>query len=152
MEHMISVQNYAVELKVDYLHPEQGKKELEALVELEGVKEYNRIKRTYMDTYLPIEKAAAFLQQDRWYDTDLGYRYTVNLNGIADEKFDDFLKTQGIILEEHGENTLTAVLINSARFKDRESGRYVEPSVTNLEVGDRKIGRASCRERVSSPV
>lgn len=138
LELMIQNANYDLSVSANFRNNETSKVALEKLKELDKVETYSLLETAYVEAYIPKDMTPSHIKTFLGEAKEEGYIYNINLVALEDEALKNYAQSVGV--DTHLLNDPmkpSAIVLNRAKFKDKETKTYRDEDVIVASVNDK---------------
>lgn len=138
LEMMVQNTNYDIRVSANYRNDVERKVELEKLKSLDKVEKYSLLETAYFEAYLPDEMTPSHIKEFLGGIEERGYFYNVNLIALENEALRAYAQSVGTDIDLlNNPQTPAAIVLNRAKFKDKETQNYRDEEVIRAAINDK---------------
>lgn len=137
IEMMIQNAQYDIVVSANYRDNIEGMAVLEKIEALDKIDTYSLVEKAYLETYIPKEMTPDHIKEFVGEEREKGYHYNVTLVALEEEELEAYAQSVGIdadILKNPMKPA--AILLNRARFRDKETKAYIDEAAIYASKGD----------------
>lgn len=139
LEMMVQNANYDIRVSANYRNDVARKVELEKLKSLDKVEKYSLLETAYFEAYLPDEMTPSHIKEFLdGVEEEKGYFYNVNLIALENEALKAYAQSVGTDINLlNNPMEPAAIVLNRAKFKDKETKNFRDEEVIYASVNDK---------------
>lgn len=138
LEIMVQNANYDIRVSANYRNGVAREVELEKLKGLDKVEKYSLLETAYFEAYLPDEMTPSHIKEFSSGVEERGYFYNVNLIALENEALKTYAQSVGIDINLlNNPMEPASIVLNRAKFKDKETKSYRDEEVIYASVNDK---------------
>lgn len=138
LEMVVQNTNYDIRVSANYRNDVERKVELEKLKSLDKVEKYSLLETAYFEAYLPDEMTPGHIKEFLGGIEERGYFYNVNLIALENEALKAYAQSVGTDINLlNNPQAPAAIVLNRAKFKDKETQNYRDEEVIRASINDK---------------